>query len=113
VVDVRAADTSGGDGGRHTDEGADVAGAPRDVERIYSTAEVVAKLRRLADALESGSSFRIQIAGERFRVPAGARFSVEHERGDGEEEVEFQLKWKLDGATESDATEGSAGDVLV
>jgi enamine deaminase RidA (YjgF/YER057c/UK114 family) len=43
------------------------------------------------------------IAGERFRVPAGARFSVEHERGDGEEEVEFQLKWKLDDATESSA----------
>jgi amphi-Trp domain-containing protein len=95
--------------GRHgANEGADVAGAPRDVERIYSTAEVVAKLRRLADALESGSSFRIQIAGERFRVPAGAQFSVEHERGDGEEEVEFQLKWKLD-----DATESSAGDALV
>ena len=68
----------------------------RDVERIYKTEDVVAKLRRLADALESGSSFRIQIAGERFRVPARAEFSVEHERGDGEEEVEFQLKWTLD-----------------
>lgn len=65
----------------------------RDVERIYSTEEVVAKLRRLADALESGSSFRIQVAGERFRVPAQAIFSVEHERGEHEEEVEFQLKW--------------------
>lgn len=67
----------------------------RDVERIYSTEEVVAKLRRLADALETGSSFRIQVAGERFRVPANAVFSVEHERGQGEEEVEFQLKWSL------------------
>lgn len=73
-----------------------MADATRDVERIYSTPEVVAKLRRLADALESGTSFRIQIAGERFRVPARAEFSVEHERGDGEEEVEFQLRWKLD-----------------
>jgi len=73
-----------------------VADATRDVERIYSTEDVVAKLRRLADALESGTSFRIQIAGERFRVPARAEFSIEHERGDGEEEVEFQLKWKLD-----------------
>ena len=72
----------------------------RDVERIYSTPDVVAKLRRLADALESGTSFRIQIAGERFRVPARAEFSIEHERGDGEEEVEFQLKWRLD--TEDD-----------
>ena len=44
----------------------------RDIEQIYSTEEVVAKLRRLADALETGESFRIQIAGERFRVPARA-----------------------------------------
>jgi len=73
-----------------------LAGAARDIERIYSTADVVAKLRRLADALESETSFRIQIAGERFRVPARAQFSVEHERGDGEEEIEFQLKWKLE-----------------
>ncbi|MDP8938614.1 MAG: amphi-Trp domain-containing protein [Actinomycetota bacterium] len=65
----------------------------RDVERVYSTADVVAKLRRLADALESDKPFRIQIGGERFTVPARAEFSVEHERGDGEEEVEFQLKW--------------------
>ncbi len=68
----------------------------RDIERIYDTADVVAKLRRLADALEKGDSFRIQIAGERFRVPKRAEFSIEHERGDDEEEVEFQLKWSLD-----------------
>ncbi|WP_410660405.1 amphi-Trp domain-containing protein [Amycolatopsis sp. lyj-112] len=74
--------------------------APRDVERVYSTADVVAKLRRLADALESETSFRIQIAGERFRVPARAQFSIEHERGDGEEEVEFQLKWKIEESDE-------------
>ena len=67
----------------------------RDVERIYSTGDVVAKLRRLADALETGKPFRIQIAGERIRVPARAEFSVEHERSDDEEEVEFQLKWSL------------------
>jgi len=68
----------------------------RDVERIYSTGEVVAKLRRLADALEEDKPFRIQVAGERFRVPERAQFSVEHERGDDEEEIEFQLKWSLD-----------------
>ena len=70
-----------------------MADAPRDVERSYSTDEVVAKLRRLADALETGEPFRIQLAGERIHVPARARFSVEHERGDDEEEIEFQLKW--------------------
>lgn len=70
-----------------------MADTSRDVERVYSTEEVVAKLRRLADALESNEPFRIQIAGERIRVPARAQFSVEHERGDHEEEIEFQLKW--------------------
>ncbi|HEX2056999.1 MAG TPA: amphi-Trp domain-containing protein [Actinomycetota bacterium] len=75
----------------------------RDVEKGYSTAEVVAKLRRLADALESGSPFRIQVAGERIHVPVRAEFSIEHERGSDEEEVEFQLKWELDDSeTESD-----------
>ena len=80
----------------------------RDVERIYSTEEVVAKLRRLADALETGSSFRIQVAGERFRVPARAQFSVEHERGEDEEEVEFQLKWSL-----ADGDDDDEGDDVV
>ncbi|MFJ4098493.1 amphi-Trp domain-containing protein [Amycolatopsis japonica] len=81
--------------------------APRDVERVYSTADVVAKLRRLADALESETSFRIQIAGERFRVPARAQFSIEHERGDGEEEVEFQLKWRIEETDSDDDAEGT------
>jgi len=69
--------------------------APRDVERFYSTAEVVAKIRRLADALEQDKPFRIQIAGERFWVPQRAQFSIEHERDDDEEEVEFQLTWAI------------------
>ncbi|WP_019814685.1 amphi-Trp domain-containing protein [Saccharomonospora saliphila] len=77
----------------------------RDVEVYYSTPEVVAKLRRLADVLESQTPFRIQIAGERIHVPARARFSVEHERGDGEEEIEFQLRWKLDEAGEESEDE--------
>ena len=73
-----------------------MAKAPRDVERIYSTHELVAKLRRLADALETGKPFRIQVAGERIRVPVRAQFSIEHEREDDEEEVEFQFKWSLE-----------------
>ena len=76
--------------------------AVRDVERVYSTGDVVAKLRRLADALETGKPFRIQIAGERIRVPARAQFSVEHERSDDEEEIEFQLKWPLTEVSSSD-----------
>jgi amphi-Trp domain-containing protein len=65
----------------------------RDVEKVYSTSEFVAKLRRLADALEEQKRFEIQIAGERVYVPARAEFNVEHERDGDEEEVEFQLKW--------------------
>jgi amphi-Trp domain-containing protein len=80
-----------------------VAETARDIERFYSTAEVVAKLRRLADALETETPFRIQIANERIRVPARARFSIEHERGDGEEEIEFQLRWTLE---DDDAGDG-------
>ena len=65
----------------------------RDVERVYSTSEFVSKLRRLADALERGERFEIQVAGERVYVPARAEFNVEHEREGNEEEIEFQLKW--------------------
>ena len=67
----------------------------RDVEKIYSTKQFIAKLRRLADALESGSTFSIQVAGKRIRVPAKASISVEHERSEDSEEVEFQLKWEI------------------
>ncbi|MBN2116796.1 MAG: amphi-Trp domain-containing protein [Anaerolineales bacterium] len=67
----------------------------RDVEKVYSTKQFIAKLRRLADALESGSAFSIQVAGKRIYVPANANISVEHERSEGTEEVELQLKWKL------------------
>jgi amphi-Trp domain-containing protein len=65
----------------------------RDVEKVYSTSEFVSKLRRLADALETGERFEIQVAGERVYVPTRAEFNVEHERDGNEEEIEFQLKW--------------------
>jgi amphi-Trp domain-containing protein len=65
----------------------------RDIEKAYSTPEFVAKLRRLADALEADKRFEIQVAGERIYVPVGAEFNIEHEREGDEEEIEFQLKW--------------------
>jgi amphi-Trp domain-containing protein len=68
----------------------------RDIEKVYSNEDFVAKLRRLADAIENNDRFEIQIAGERIYVPVRAEFSIEHERGDGEEEIEFQIKWKHD-----------------
>ncbi len=67
--------------------------AKRDVEKRYPARQFVAKLRRLADCLENGKPFRIQVAGERVTLPAHATISVEHERGDDEEELELQLKW--------------------
>ena len=65
----------------------------RDIEKDYPLDQFVEKLRRLADAIENGERFEIQIAGERVYVPARATFNIEHERGDGEEEIEFQIKW--------------------
>ncbi len=65
----------------------------RDVTVKYSDVEVVEKLRRLADCIEGGTNFEIQVAGERIYVPARAVFSIEHEREDGDEELEFQFKW--------------------
>ena len=87
-----------------------MADGTRDVERFYSTDQVVAKLRRLADALETDKPFRIQIAGERIHVPARAECSIEHERGDDEEEIEFQLKWRL---TDAPPEEGSEDEPTV
>jgi amphi-Trp domain-containing protein len=66
----------------------------RDIEKGYTTRQMVAKLRRLAGCLETGKQFRIQIAGERVNIPSGALFNIEHEREGDSEEVEFQFKWK-------------------
>lgn len=70
--------------------------ADRDIEKTYPLDQFVAKLRRLADDLEAAENFRIQVAGEDIYVPDRAKFSIEHERGDGIEELEFQLKWKIE-----------------
>ena len=84
--------------------------AERDVERNYSIPEFAAKLRRLADALEADRPFRIQVAGERIRVPKRAAISVEHEREGDSEEIEFQLKWQLADVGEGDADVGEGDD---
>ena len=67
--------------------------ADREIEKAYSVKQTVAKLRRLADCLETGKPFTIQVAGERISVPARAVFNIEHEREGGSEELEFQFKW--------------------
>jgi amphi-Trp domain-containing protein len=66
----------------------------RDVEKDYPRAAFVAKLRRLADAIEKDKRFLISVGGERVYVPARAQYNIEHERGKDGEEIEFQLKWQ-------------------
>lgn len=65
----------------------------RDVEKTYPLPEFIAKLRRLADALEQGARFEIRIAGERISVPVRAICNIEHEREGNLEEIEFQIRW--------------------
>jgi amphi-Trp domain-containing protein len=66
----------------------------RDIEKAYPVTSFVEKLRRLADCLEQGKRFRIQIDGERISVPPDAIINIEHEREGAAEEIEFQLKWE-------------------
>lgn len=73
-----------------------MASEDRDVEKAYSNEENIRKLERLVKCMKSGKPFEIQVAGERIYVPVSATFSIEHERGDGEEELEFQLRWSSD-----------------
>lgn len=68
----------------------------RDIEKDYPARQFVIKLRRLADCIEKGKPFRIQIAGERVTIPSTAVINIEHERSSSEEEMEFQLKWRRD-----------------
>ncbi len=65
----------------------------RDIEKEYPHSDFVAKLRRLADAIEQGKQFEIMIDNERLYVPVRARYTIEHERDDEGEEIEFQIKW--------------------
>jgi amphi-Trp domain-containing protein len=69
----------------------------RDLQKKYSRAQFADKLRRLADAIETGAPFTIQVAGERLRIPADVDFNIEHERSGKSEELEFQLLWNRSG----------------
>lgn len=70
----------------------------RDLTKAYSRSQFAAKLRRLADAIESERPFTIQVAGERLHIPASAAFNVEHERSGGQQELEFQVLWSSEEA---------------
>ena len=66
----------------------------REAEKTSPHAAFVAKPRRLADALAAGRPFTLQVAGERLRIPAGARFNLEHEREGKTKDLEIPLQWK-------------------
>ncbi len=68
----------------------------RDIEKNYPNRQFAKKLRRLADCIEKGNRFRIQVAGERILIPPNAVINIEHERDASEEEIEFQIKWRPD-----------------
>ena len=70
--------------------------AKKNLEKSYSNKAVVAKLRRLADALEEGKAFLITIAGERVSVPPHATVEFEYKHIGNEEDVEIELTWKRD-----------------
>lgn len=65
----------------------------RDIEKDVTVDYFVDTLRRLADAIETGESFRIQVAGKRFTVPADAVRIVEHEIDGDAEELALELQW--------------------
>lgn len=81
----------------------------RETEVTHDITSFVAELRRLADALESGSGYTIDLNGDLVTIPINAMLSVAHEEDDGEVELEFQLSWSLaDQDEEADAEEADA-----
>lgn len=80
----------------------------RDVEKELSVEDFVAELRRLADALEAGNDYELEIDGEAVSLPENAVFSIEHEREDGSHEIEFQISWSDD--TEEDEDDDAEDD---
>ena len=91
-----------------------------DIEVSHEVSTFVAELRRLADALEQGADYIIQIDDQEIRIPTDAVLSIAHERDDGEVELEFQISWseasdvdeedEEDDEDEDDAEGGEAKD---
>jgi amphi-Trp domain-containing protein len=67
--------------------------AERDIEKNVAKDYFIDTLRRLADALEKGEPFRIQVAKQRFEVPGSAALVIEHEVEDDSEELSLELQW--------------------
>jgi hypothetical protein len=64
----------------------------RDIEKDYPRSEFIAKLQRLADDLEKGEQFEIQIAGERLMSQC-VRHTTSRTRGTMTKKRSFQIVW--------------------
>ena len=82
-----------------------------ETEVTQDVTSFVAELRRLADALESGSAYTIDLDGDLVTIPMNATLSVAHEEDDGDVELEFQLSWSLDDEEEDAEEEEDEADV--
>jgi len=67
--------------------------ADRDIEKNVAKDQFIDTLRRLADALERGEPFRIQVQNQRFTIPGTAELVLEHEVEGDREEVSLELQW--------------------
>jgi amphi-Trp domain-containing protein len=65
-----------------------------EVEKGYSNKQTAEKLRRLAESIEQGRAFEIQVKGQRIYVPADAEIEFEYERTENVHELEVEIKWK-------------------
>lgn len=63
-------------------------------EKGYSNKATAEKLRRLAESLEQGKAFEIQVDNQRIYVPADAEIDFEYEQIGDEKELEIEIKWK-------------------
>ncbi len=68
----------------------------RDVTVPRANKQAIALLRRVADNMESGKSWRTSVDKHPLVVPKHAAFSVEHESEGPEHCLELQFKWVRD-----------------
>ncbi|STX52058.1 Uncharacterised protein [Legionella busanensis] len=65
-----------------------------ELEKIYGSAAVANKLRRIADAIEQTKGFQIQINKKRIYVPIDVYVEFEYEKESDECELGIEIKWK-------------------
>ncbi|MFO7946310.1 MAG: amphi-Trp domain-containing protein [Armatimonadota bacterium] len=64
-----------------------------DVEEYVDAQRFVQKLRKFADAVESGNDFTVTVQGQDYTVPVGGRMQVEYESDNGGGEFCLEIEW--------------------